>query len=382
MKQQLWIFNSSLMFVFFMALMISNALRREPSLVKITKVTLVDVQKKKEPEPTPTSMATAWEKIYQDDIFDTYVAEVKTAVKQSFITPIPEMKAPAVVPPPEPKKQEFVPPLPITLKGIIISSDEAKNAAMIADETNKEALYHLGDMVKDAIIVKIAKNRVVFLRANGQQEVFYLRKDDNIQDPSSPDRWKLMIKKVNDQLYDIDQQEFMKEIESLGHFMERVAIIGTVFNQGIPVGIRLGKIEPQEIGGALGLVTNDILVSVNGIPLADPRNRVQAYESAIQTPFGGMVKAVINRMGMNVQIAYRLTRIEKPKKYSTIPGVRIADQPQQQAGFPMSKIQQREQTLRDFSKTYDGGQQQQTIMDIRRRLFENLRNRMLNARQR
>lgn len=384
MKQQLWILNSSLVAIFLLSLNLGNVLRRQAPVVKPYQITVVDIEKKKdEQQSAPVQLSSAWEKIYQDDIFDTYAVPETKTFKQSFVTPIPDMKPSEIVPPPEPKKQEFVPPLGVILKGIIISSDHTKNAAMIADETNKESLYHLGDTVKDAQIIKIAKNRVVFLRANGQQEVFFLRKDDNIPDPTALDRWKYIVKKINEQLFEVDPQEFTKEIETLGHFLERTAVIGVVFDQGIPQGIRVGTLEQNSIGGALGLAANDIIISINDVKLAEAQSRLKAYESAIATELGGQVKVTLKRAGRDVTLMYKLVKIEKPRKYSTIPGVRIADQPQQpQPGFPMNKIQQREDMVRNFNKTYDGSRQQQAIMDIRKRLLENLHNRILSQRNR
>lgn len=380
MKQQLWILNSSLVVLFLIALNISNALRRQPPAVKSHQIVIaVDEKKKEEQQPTALQLSSIWEKIYQDDIFDTYDSPDSKTIKQGFVTPIPEMNPPDIIPPPEQKKQEFVPPLGIMLKGIIISADKAKNAAMIADETNKESLYHLGDTVKDAQIIKIAKNRVVFLRANGQQEVFFLRKDDNIPDPANQDRWKYVVKKINEQLFEVDPQEFVKEIETLGHFLERTAVIGLAFNQGTPLGVRIGSFEANSIATALGLTTNDIIISVNDIKVAEAHSRLQAYEAVIATELGGSVKVVLKRADRDLTFVYNLVKIEKPKKYSTIPGVRIGDQPQQpQPGFPMNRIQQREETLRNFNKTYDAGKQQQVIMDIRKRLLENMLSRRNN----
>ena len=288
------------------------------------------------------------------------------------------MRPAQVVLPPEPKKQEFVPPLGVALKGIIISADQNKNAAMIADETNKESLYHLGDTVKDAQIIKIAKNRVVFLRANGQQEVFFLRKDDNIPDPANQDRWKYVAKKINDQQFEVDPHEFIKEAETLGHFLERASVVGVAFSQGNPVGVRIGSSEPNTIGAALGLQANDIIVSINDINLTQPQSRLQAYESAIATQIGGTVKVVIKRSGNDMTCMYKVAKIERPKKYASLQGVKVTDQPQQpaQPTFPMNRIQQREEMLRNFNRNYNANNnQQQIIMDIRRRLLENLQNR-------
>jgi len=375
MKHQLWILNSALCVLFIVAIAINDVLKTEPPVWRPKKVFVEAPEKKKEAEAT-----TAWDKIFQDDIFDTFVVTVATPVKKTLTAPIPEIKAPLIVPPPEPQKQDFVPPLNITLKGIIIAADENKNVVMIADETGKEGLYHLGEMIKDAQIIKIARTRIVLLRANGQQDVFFLRKDENLVDPASPDRWKLITKKIDDQNYEIDPREFGKEIETLGNLLERASVIGTAYHLGQPIGVRIGTISPNDIGAALGLQQNDIILAINNISVADLQNRINLYNTITTLPLGSSIQVSLQRAGKNVMISYKLAQIEKPKRYTTMPGIKIAGQPQQE--MAMSRMQQRDKEIREFNKAHDGSHHQQTIMDIRRRLLENLQNRMQNSRNR
>jgi len=375
MKHQLWILNSTLLVLFLIAIAINDTLKKQPPVWRQQRIVFEESEKKKDP-----AAANAWERIYREDIFDTFVVPVITPVKQMFTTPIPEIKPAFIIPPPEPKKQDFVAALNITLKGIIIAADENKNVVMIADETNKEGMYHLGEMIKDAQIIKIARDRVVLLRANGQQDVFFLRKDDNLQDPASPDRWKLAVKKLDDQHYDIDPREFGKEVETLGNLLERASVIGTAYHQGQPVGIRLGALNPNDVGAALGLQQHDIISTINGLAVADLNNRINIYNSITTMPLGSSIQVSLQRAEKNVMMTYKLAQIDKPKRYTTMPGIKIAGQPQQE--LAMSKMQQREKEIRDFNKTHDSSRQQQTVMDIRKRLLENLQNRIRNSRTR
>jgi len=375
MKHQLWILNSTLLVLFLVAITLSDTLKKEPPVWRPKRIIIEELEKKKIP-----TVAPSWEKIYQEDIFDTFVAQVITPAQQTLTTPIPEIKPAFIIPPPELKKQEFVAPLNVTLKGIIISADESRNVVMIADEANKEGMYHLGEMVKDAQIIKIARDRVVLLRANGQQDVFFLRKDDNLQDPTSPDRWKIAIKKFDDQHYDIDPREFGKEVGTLGSLLEHASVIGTAYHQGQPVGVRIGALAPNDVGAVLGLQQNDIITAINGISVADLQNRINIYNSITSMPLGDSVQVSLQRAEKNVMMTYRLAHIEKPKRYTTMPGIKMVGQPQQE--LAMSKLQQREKEIRDFNATHDNSRQQQTVMDIRKRLLENLQNRIRNSRNR
>ena len=375
MKQDLWLVNSSLVLMFASIMGMYNVLDQEIPAWKTPHLSTSQDTEKKKDEPVVTP---AWEKIYQDDIFGTFIQEEQRATKQSFVTPIPEPKQPVIPPPPEIKKQEFITPLNITLRGIIAGSDEDKNVAMLADETNKEEMYHLGEKVKDAQIVKIAHNRVIVLRANGQQETFYLRKDDVPLDDKPEEKWKYIIKKNDDQHFTVDPESFTKEVDTLGNLIDRASIVGTAFQGGKPMGLRVGAINAKDVGAALGLMENDIITAVNDLDVGDANNRIKAYETISQLQPGGEVKVTLKRTDKDISLSYKLAKIDKPRK-SMFPGVRYADaKPSPEETMKMSRLQQREQTVRDFHRQHvDTNKHQQTIAEIRRRILENLQNRQM-----
>ena len=382
MKQELWLVNSSLVALFIAAMGMYHLFDQDIPGWKTPRLSTptADVTQPKLAATTTTSKQS-WEKIYFDDVFGTYVAQQETVSKKNLISPIPEPKTPVIPPAPEITKQDFIPPLSITLKGIIACGDEDRNVAMIADETNKEEMYHLGEKIKDAQLIKIAHNRVVLLRANGQQESYYLRKDDIPQDGKPEEKWKYTIKKVDDQTYEVDPQAFAKEVDSLGRLIERVTIIGTAYQGGNPIGIRVGTVDPQNIGAALGLVENDIITTVNDINVSNADTRINAYNAVTQLSVGGAVKVGIKRADRDVAITYKLVTIEKPRR-STFPGVRFAETKQtDEEKMKMNRLQQREQTVREFRHQHTDEQKNQaTIMDIRRRILENLQQRLQASR--
>lgn len=379
MTQGLWVVNSSILAIFIFALMVSSLLRIEPPKVRLKQIQLEALPQKKEP---PTFSIKSWEKIYQNDIFGTFEkSEATTVNKQSFITPIPEPKLTPVIPPPDIKKVELVAPLNISIKGIIIAAEELKSVAMIADETGKEGMYHIGEKIKDAEIIKIAQTRVIFLRANGQQETFYLRKDD-LNAPSN-EKWTAIVKKIDDQTYQVDPTAFKEEISSLGNFIERASVIGTVYHEGNPIGIRIGKEPAGDVGEMLGLVENDIITSINNISTSDAKNRMQIYDTITAMQVGSTIQATLTRADKAVVLSYQLAKLEKPKKQSFFGGtVEKGEKPPAEQALKMSRTQQREQTIREFSKQQPPTRNQQTLTDIRRRLLDNLHNRLRHARTR
>lgn len=377
MTQGLWVVNSSILTIFFLALMVNSLLKQEPPTIRFKRIIMEDALKKKE---APVRVSKNWEKIYQNDIFGTFEKkDDKASIKQSFVTPVPEPKVTPVIPPPEIKKVELVPPLSISLKGIIVAADELKSVVMIADEAGKEGIYHIGEKIKDAQIIKVAQNRVIFLRANGQQETFYLRKDDLEADPA--EKWKSIVKKIDDQNFQVDPQSFKVEVDSLGNFIERAGIIGTAYSNGLPVGTIVGKSTVGDIGEMLGLVENDIITSINNLHTNDAKERVKIFDAITAMTEGSTIQVTLNRAGKNVTLSYQLAKLEKPKKLSFFGG-KQAEKPTTEQELKMSRTQQREHTIREFERQQPANKHQQTLTEIRKRLLENLHNRLRNARTR
>lgn len=388
MKQDLWLVNSSLALMFVVSLgFYALLLQKPPRWIRPKPLPVHTESEQAKPSPQPTS--SSWEKIYLEDIFSTYVPKEIVATKQSFVTPIPEPKAATITPPPDIKKIDFVPPLTITLRGIIVGSDESKNVAMVADETGKEGMYRLGEKIKDAQIVKISHNRVVFLRANGQQEIFFLRKDEALLDKDAIEKWKTIVRKIDDQNFEVDSLHFAKEVGTLGDFIERASIIGTTYQGGKAIGIRVGKIGPNnDVATALGLMENDIITKINDLDITDQKNRVTAYDTIIELPLDGVAKVSVKRGDAETVLSYKIVKIEQTRKRTLFTGINITDQPATPQPPPAdllkpNRLQQREQDNREFSKIHPNEQRhQQSMMEIRRRILENLQQRSQNTRNR
>lgn len=372
MKLQLWVINSLLLFVLVFALILNNLFKHEPPVIHIKKISKELETQKIEAIPTTS---TSWEKIYQNDVFNTYQAPAIKVIKQSFVTPIPEAQPVSFTPPPEPKPIPFLPPLTISLKGIIASASEENSVAMIADETNKEKMFHLGDKVKDAEVIKISRNKVVLLRSNGQQETFYLIKEDLSAQDS--ERWNNIVKKINDQKYKIDPYTFQEEVDSFGNFIERAAILGIAYSQGTPIGIKIGDTQNCDVATNLGLIQGDVIRSINGIDTADSKNRTKIYDTITAMKINSTITVDLIRSGQNISIIYELTKLERIFKKQLPTGVQETKGPDE---FPMNALQERDKRLREFSQVHAPKDRHGQASDLRKHLLENLHSRLRNAR--
>lgn len=374
MKQQTWILNSSLLVIFGILVITNMLLKQELPKLRLAPVTLEETEKKNLP------LQIEVDKIYSNDIFDTYAFATTQPIKKSLITPIPERKSPEITAVPEIKKPDFIEPLGVTLKGIILSSDDSGSVAMFADETNKESIYHLGDRVKDGQIIRISRNKVVVIRANGQQEIFLLRKVE-IPEEAPASKWQFTVKKIDDLNFEIDPSEFKKEITSLGSLIENLSL-GTAYKNNNAVGLRLGKVDPASIGPALGLNEHDIINSVNTIKTANVKDRIKIYDDITQMKIGDVIKVSLNRNGREINLNYKLSKIPKPSKFSFIQPAGEAPTQTPEDLFKLSEEQRHEEIERQFKNVHYSPNQQNIIQEIRNRLRENMRARSLHRRVR
>ncbi|KKQ49740.1 MAG: hypothetical protein US69_C0002G0015 [candidate division TM6 bacterium GW2011_GWF2_38_10] len=383
MTQGLWVVNSSLLIVLGLAVFANSFLAQEPPILRLKRIVSEEYRPDRQ-ESAPTTIKT-WEKIYLSDIFKTFVKTEKTRiVKKSFITPIPEPRIPTIPPTPEIKTVDFVAPLTISIKGLIVAADEYKSIAMIADETNKEDIYHLGDKIKDAQIIKIAQNRIIFIRSNGQHETFYLRSNQLM--PESTKKWDEIIKKVSDQQFEVDPKAFEEEIETLGFFLERFSVIGTVFSEGNPIGIRIGKLDPESIGAQFGLIENDIITTINAQSTTTPENRIALFDAVTAMKEGETITVELLRGNTPIKLLYTLKHIEKTQKALLPPGAQPTAQPQPgsspDAQLQKSRLQEREHRIREFKKQHAPKQNNEALAEVRNRLLNNLKTRLRNTRVR
>ncbi len=250
-------------------------------------------------------------KIYEDDLFGTYKKELKP-IKQDFTTPFPEPPPPQATAMPEVSAPEFLDPLDITLKGIVvISRNDTKNRAIIADnKTKREDMYKVGDIIEDAQLIRIFRNKVVFLRSNGQQEVLYLREQDAKFDPAFAiiDGWDNVIQKVSENNYLIDPNEFVFRITNLAQLIDVLGLTGA-YQKGKSIGCRVGNLGTESLGVYLGLQVGDIILTINDVPAINTPNRLKIYNDVIALPLHETITVELLRNKQKRILTYTLQEL-------------------------------------------------------------------------
>lgn len=311
MRQPFWIVNSALLLLACIAAGFIYFSRTE-------------IPAREDIEPTPYRMPSQTEssrininKIYEYDLFDTYQKELIPSESPEQIGAIPEPPVPMMVKIPEEPKPQFIEPLPIALKGIIIVlSDDTKNRAIIMDNrTGREASFKVGDMIEDAQLIRIFSNKIILMRANGQQEVLYLREKDAKLDPTyaSIDGWQGIITPTNAYHYTINTAEFINRIQSLGQFIDTLEVT-TAYSQGQSIGSRVSNVGPGSLGQALGLTKADLIIKINDISVAETANRLKIFNQIIGLKTNDTITVTLVRNNQEIVLHYLLQEVRAAKK--------------------------------------------------------------------
>ncbi len=310
MRHAWWIVNSSLL-LFFIAIVLFIILSQQ-SIPRRT-----SFEPEAEIKPIKREIAKIdLNKIYTNDLFDTYRAPITPIEKAPTEIPMPPPPEPKVIKPPVTPPPKFLEPLQISLKGIIVGSDESYNVAIIEDAKEKKSKnYRVNDKIEDAQLIKIFKNKITLIRSNGQQETLYVNQHDaELEQLLSPrNDWSSIIQKTAENSYSIDPDLFIDRVANLAQFIDLLNLT-TVYKQGISVGIRVGKMQSGTPGIALGLLPGDIIQSVNNIPANDMKNRFEIYQAIIQMEIGDNIIVQLSRKKMPATITYTLAKLEPQTK--------------------------------------------------------------------
>ncbi len=303
MKHPFWILNSALLILLLLVAGIIF-ISRKPLPARDD----IDIVIPDRPVTRSTSRINI-SKIYQDDLFGTYHIAPTPVDTPEPLMPLPEPPTPRTVKVPEPAKPQFLDPLPITLRGIImVMGDETKNRAIISDNaTTLEKSYKAGDKIDDAQLIRIFSNKVLFIRNNGQQEVLFLREGDANTDPSYAkiDAWDEVISQTGPNLFDVNVPEFIGRVTSLAQFIDMLNIT-TVYQRGKSIGCRIGQISAKSLGASMGFEQGDIITKVDDISTADSSNRFAIYKKVAALKDNDSVKVELKRDDNTIVFSYMM----------------------------------------------------------------------------
>lgn len=164
--------------------------------------------------------------------------------------------------------------LPLTLLGVIVTTDPTKSVASIEDKGSNSVLaVREGEPLgTSATIQKIETTRVIFMNNNSQRREFVELPQDQILATrrAAPAKPTSGIQQSGNR-FNIDRKIVDEAIspEKMGQTLTEARCVPHQ-EGGRPGGYQCFQIVPGSIYDKLGMKDNDVITSINGQPLDDP----------------------------------------------------------------------------------------------------------------
>jgi len=188
-------------------------------------------------------------------------------------------------------------PLDFILVGTIVG--KTRSFAIIENKrTREQSLYRVGHTLEGgARIIDVARNRVVILRGKDEEvlEVAYIPNQKGRQGrqvmpssrppiPAAPVPMQGRgVRQVSKNQWVLDRDEVDGAISNLPQLLTKARIIPN-FSNGKPDGFRIFAISKGSLYDKIGLQNGDILHTVNGIDVKDPKNFLKVFEQLKDEP--------------------------------------------------------------------------------------------------
>ena len=299
----LWIINDTLLFFLVVTVLFIMVTREKIPARKQLTVSQVAIPTLKDVSKIDTT------RIYRNDLFNTSrESDIEETPQKEKTLELPPPPTPRKAPIVEPVPVQFLDPLPVTLKGIMFSTIEQHNRAVIEQNASKkEKLYKVGDTIEDAEIIRIYYNKIILVRSNGQQETLFVSPQDAQLDPSykQEPNWTGVIEQDKGGEFIIHRKKFMNNVKNLAEFIDMLDIT-TAYRKGVSLGCRIGSLKSTSVGALLGLQPNDIVLTIAQIPTASTNDRVAIFTKVKELNDGDTFAAVVLRHEQEITLKYKI----------------------------------------------------------------------------
>lgn len=246
--------------------------------------------------------------------------------KRNIFNANPPSEAPAspqVSELPAPLPEPPVTPLPFRLVGTVAGANALRFAILeTMAQPAGQAVYQVGDMVQQVVIVDIRSDCVVLERGEGRRESLCFQADSGTAPlqqsavlspaarpaaPAAPaarpgDAGNTGIVRVDPGTWRVSRDLILENFANVGSLSSQ-ATVTPYFVQGKQQGFRLSQIRSAGLLQQIGLQEGDVLQTVNGLNLYTPQEALQAYQQ-LQTE--STVRISILRSNRPTTLTYEL----------------------------------------------------------------------------
>jgi len=195
--------------------------------------------------------------------------------------------------------------LNLTLKGILADNESNNRLALISAGGGKEQVYRIGQNIEGAEIIRIEARRVV-IRRNGANEALDLevKKLEGMSiSPVGPGRDNISsgIRKLNDTDRTITRSTLKQQMNNLPALLQQATAVPHS-QGGEQIGFRIVDLKKGSVFEQLGIQQNDIIYAVNGTPVRNAEEALNAYRM-IGTTSNFMIGLLRNGQDLKLNLA-------------------------------------------------------------------------------
>ncbi len=182
------------------------------------------------------------------------------------------------------------------LKGTIAGGDSFGFIVIEERGKNKQRLYHLGDMIGSARLIKITRNTAI-IRSEGREITLKIK---DTPEGSLLSRSQARQANIPSSGMVLSKGEVNEKLRDLKTIMTQ-AVVRPYFEDGAQEGFIVSDIKPNSLYQKLGLHNGDIIIDVNGKPVQTADDILQMV-NIMQT--GGSLDVSLKRNGEFETINY------------------------------------------------------------------------------
>jgi general secretion pathway protein C len=241
--------------------------------------------------------------------------------------------------PPPPRTPPPTPPAPkpaanLKLVGTVVGTPDRTYAVIEDLSTKRQDLYRLGDLVREAKVVEVARNRVVLDNRGRREELFSFEKSDaagppssepvarqptmprrpvpvpqEAQPPQQPEPQEseeeggdVEIERVSENMWRISRDGLIEQFENFGQLLKE-ARLTPHFAGGQPDGFMISNLPKNSMLARMGLRSGDIMKGINGQKFGSLEEFFAVYQQLQTEP---MLQLEVERSNRTETLTYEV----------------------------------------------------------------------------
>jgi type II secretion system protein C len=240
----------------------------------------------------------------------------------------PPTRTPTPAPPPA------KPAANLKLVGTVVGTPDRTYAVIEDLSAKRQDLYRLGDLVREAKVVEVTRNRVVLDNRGRREELFSFEKSDLTgppsgeptarqptvprrptpapQEPQQPQQpepqeseeeaTEVDVERVSENMWRLSRDDLVEQLDNFGQMMKD-ARLTPHFTGGQPDGFMIANLPKNSFLARMGLRSGDIMKGINGQKFGSLEEFFQAYQQLQTEP---MLQLEVERSNRTETLTYEV----------------------------------------------------------------------------